>query len=177
MLKTVTFIFCIVLTSHAQTTSPLTVYLEKAEQGDAGAQFWLGAAYESGRGIKQDFAQAIKWLRKSATQGNADADWLLGQIYENGKGLPRDYAKASEWYRLACEHRPDRGGAGQGCNSLGLLYLDGDGVKRDIIAAYKYFKIAANAGNLDVAKHGMTAEEIDGAERQAEQWIEAHPDP
>jgi hypothetical protein len=176
MLRVVALIFCIVLTSLAQTMSPLAIYLEKAEQGDAGAQFWLGVAYESGRGVKQDFAQAIKWLQKSAKQGNPDADFLLGQMYEDAEGFSRDYVKASEWYRVACEHRPDHGGAGQGCNNLGLLYLDGNGVKRNIIEAYKYFKIAGTAANLDVAKSRMTADEIDHAERQTEQWIEAHPD-
>jgi TPR repeat protein len=126
----VALIFCIVLPSAGQDVSPLAIWLDKANQGDATAQFWLGAAYEkSGRGIKQDYEQAIKWLGKSAKQGNPDAEFLLGQMYENAEGFSRDYTKAAEWYRVACENRPDRGGAGQGCNQLGLLYLEGKGVK------------------------------------------------
>jgi uncharacterized protein len=122
MLRAVALCFCIALTSAAQTVSPLAIWLDKADRGDADAQFWLGAAYESGRGIKRDFAQAIKWLGKSAKQGNPDAEFLLGQMYEDAEGLPQDYVRAAESYRVACENRPDRGGTGQGCNYLGLLY-------------------------------------------------------
>jgi TPR repeat protein len=175
-MKTVSVILFISLISSAQTLSPLAVYLDKAVHGDVGAQFWLGVAYESGRGIKQDFAEAIKWLGKAAKQGNPDAEVLLGQMCEDAEGLPQDYVKAAEWYRLACENRPDRGGTGQGCNNLGLLYLDGKGVKRNTIEAYMYFKIAGIEGNLDFVKRSMTAEEIDEAERQTDQWMEAHPD-
>lgn len=84
-----------------------------------------------------------------------DAEFLLGQMYEDAEGLPQDYVKAAEWYRVACEKRPDRGGAGQGCNNLGLLYLDGNGVRRDMIEAYKYFKIAGARRNVDFAKSRM----------------------
>jgi len=44
------------------------------------------------------------------------------------------------------------------------------------IEAYKSFKIAGIEGNLDLVKRSMTAEEIDEAERQTGQWMEAHPD-
>ena len=176
MLRTVALIFCIALTSAAQTVSPLAIWLDKANQGDASAQFWLGAAYESGRGIKRDFAQAIKWLGKSAKQGNPDAEFLLGQMYEDAEGLAQDYVEAAEWYRVTCENRPDRGGAGQGCNQLGLLYLDGKGVKRNFVEAYKYFKIAGSGRNLNIVKRSMTAAEVAEADRQTEQWVETHPD-
>src|SRR5262249_1834481 len=176
MLRTVALILWFALTSSAQIMSPLARWLDKAKQGDADAQFWLGVDYESGRGIRQDFAQAIKWLLKSAKQGNADALNQLGTMYENAEGLPRDYVKAAVLYRAACEHRPDYGGAGQGCNNLGLLYLDGNGVRRDMIEAYKYFKVAGGERNLNFAKSRMTETQIAQAERQTEQWIEAHPD-
>ena len=177
MLRRVALIFCIGLTSSAQTASPLTVWLDKAVEGDASAQFWLGAAYERGDGIKQDFAQAIKWLLKSARQGNVDAKNLLGQMYEDAEGFPRDYVKAAGWYRAACEQRPDRGGAGQGCINLGLLCLDGNGVKRNMVEAYKYFKIGGSSANLNIAKSRMTAVQITEAEYQTELWFESHPDP
>ena len=56
--------------------------IEKAQQGDAGSQMWLGCAYEQGWFGKTDFAEALKWFRKSAATGNADAQNELGRMYE-----------------------------------------------------------------------------------------------
>jgi uncharacterized protein len=97
-------------------------------------------------------------------------------MYENGEGVPLDYVKAAEWYRAACEHRPDLGGAGQGCNNLGLLYLHGNGVRRDMSEAYKYFEIAGAERNVEIAKRKMTAPEAAEAQRRTKEWIESHPD-
>jgi hypothetical protein len=162
--------------AQTQTTSDVARWKNVAERGDAIAQFWLGAAYERGKGVEQEFAQALRWLAESAKQGNADAENLLGQMYEDAEGVPQDYRQAAKWYRAACEHRPDYGGAGQGCNNLGLLYLDGHGVKRNRVEAYKHFKLSNSAVNLDTVKCRMTVGEIAEAERRTERWIEAHPD-
>ncbi|MCH8098520.1 MAG: sel1 repeat family protein [Proteobacteria bacterium] len=37
-----------------------------AEQGDAEAQFNLGLMYYKGRGVPQDYAEAVKWYRLAA---------------------------------------------------------------------------------------------------------------
>ncbi|MGA9304989.1 MAG: tetratricopeptide repeat protein [Candidatus Sulfotelmatobacter sp.] len=162
--------------AQAQASSDIARSNDEAERGDARAQFWLGAAYERGKGIEQDFGQALKWLMESAKRGSADAQNLLGQMYEDAEGVPQDYRQAAKWYRAACEHRPDYGGAGQGCNNLGLLYLDGKGVKRNSVEAYKYFRLANNGVNLGTAKRRMTKVGIVDAKQRTERWIEAHPD-
>ena len=162
--------------AQAQTPSDVERWNDEAERGDARAQFWLGVAYERGKGTEQDFGQAFKWLLESAKQGNAEAQNVLGQMYQDAEGVPQDYRQAAKWYRAACEQRPDYGGAGQGCNNLGLLYLDGNGVKRNSVKAYMYFRIANSGTNLDLVKRRMTEGDIADAERLTEQWIEAHPD-
>jgi TPR repeat protein len=135
----------------------------------------MGAAYESGKGgVEQDFAQALAWLSRSANQGNADAQYLLGHMFEDAKGVPQDYAQAGRWYRAACEHRPDYGGAGQGCNSLGVLYLTGHGVKQSRVEAYKYFKLGTASEYLSAVKSQMSEAEIAEAERQASEWLSSH---
>ncbi len=68
------------------------ISLHLAEQGDADAQFSLGAMYDKGRGVPQDDAEAVKWSRKAAEQGYADAQLNLGVAYELGQGVPQDYA-------------------------------------------------------------------------------------
>jgi TPR repeat protein len=44
-----------------------------AEQGDAGAQFYLGTLYAFGRGLPQDHAAARQWFEKAAAQGDVRA--------------------------------------------------------------------------------------------------------
>jgi TPR repeat protein len=52
-------------------------FRKSAEQGHAGAQYFLGAMYEFGFGVTQDDGEAAKWYRKAAEQGNADAKMRL----------------------------------------------------------------------------------------------------
>ena len=57
-----------------------------AEKGEAEAQNTMGLACRNGRGVPQDFAQALAWFQKSAEQGNAAAQRNLGLMYAEGKG-------------------------------------------------------------------------------------------
>jgi TPR repeat protein len=137
----------------------------KAQKGDRGAQFWLGAAFEGGWFGKPDFQEALKWLRKAAAHGDPDAQVSLGQMYEEGEGVRQNYRLAAKWYRKAANHVPDLGGAGQGRNHLGLLYLDGLGVRKDCIQAYMWFSLANTETNLADAKAQMTPAQILEGER------------
>ena len=64
-----------------------------AESGDAEAQFRLGGLYDTGRGVPQDDAEAMKWYRLAADQGHAMAQHNLGGMYHLGQGVPQDYAE------------------------------------------------------------------------------------
>ena len=55
----------------------LAEFRPAAEKGDARAQFYLGEAFNKGRGEVQDFAEAANWYRKAATQNNVDAQETL----------------------------------------------------------------------------------------------------
>ena len=59
--------------------------------------------YDLGEGVKQDYAEAIKWYRLVAGQDNADAQNGLGTMYINGDGVPQDYAEALKWFQVAAE--------------------------------------------------------------------------
>ena len=65
-----------------------------AEQGNAGAQNYLGVMYEGGRGVPKDYKQAVVWYRKAADQGDASAQANLGLMYRNGLGVQRNDAEA-----------------------------------------------------------------------------------
>ena len=45
----------------------------QAEKGDAQAQYNLGVIYYFGQGVAQNYAEALKWIRKAADQGQVDA--------------------------------------------------------------------------------------------------------
>ena len=64
------------------TNTELESLRQRAEQGDASAQFSLGNAYNNGQGVPQDDAPAVSWYRKAAEQGEANAQFNLGYAYE-----------------------------------------------------------------------------------------------
>ena len=148
----------------------------KAQRGDTGSQFWLGAAYEQGWFGKTDFQEALKWFRRAAARGNADAQNSLGQMYEDGEGVKQNYVLAAKWYRKAADHVPDLGGAGQGRNNLGLLYMQGLGVPKNQVQAYMWFRLANTETNVAHAKARMTPAQVLEAERMALEWKSLHPE-
>ena len=44
-----------------------------ALQGDLKAQFNMGIIYKNGKGVTQDYAEAVKWFRLAAKQGSPEA--------------------------------------------------------------------------------------------------------
>lgn len=72
-----------------------------AEQGDSGAQQFLGGLYAFGRGVPKDFDVAARYYRLAAEQGWSEAMNNLGKAYETGQGVPRDQVEALKWYLLA----------------------------------------------------------------------------
>ena len=91
-----------------------------------------------GRGVGQNFAEAVKWYRKSAEQGNASGQWLLGMCYYYGRGVGQNYAEAVKWYRKAAEQ-----GNANAQKNLGVCYEKGLGVSKDQAEADKWFHKAA----------------------------------
>ena len=78
--------------------------LQAAAQGNAAAQFNLGVMYENGRGVRQDYAEAVRWYRQAADQGLAQAQFNLGVMYYKGHGVRQDLALAQEWLGKACQN-------------------------------------------------------------------------
>ncbi len=79
--------------------------LERAQHGEAEAQFELAKDYEGGRiGLPQDLTQAQHWYREAANQGDAFAEASLGIMYNVGKGVQRDALLAYMWLDRAVSH-------------------------------------------------------------------------
>jgi len=56
-----------------------------------------------GKGVEQNYAEAVKWNRKAAEQGHAIAQYHLGREYYTGQGIEKDLAEAVKWFRKAAE--------------------------------------------------------------------------
>jgi len=84
-----------------EATNDLPEIATLAEQGDAAAQFALGAQYATGDNVQQDYAQAVRWFSKAAEQGHVLAQATLGAYYLAGRGVPTDLSKAYFWSILA----------------------------------------------------------------------------
>ena len=129
------------------SAGPVKWCQEIAEQGNVYAQCQLGTMYEDGRGVSQDYAEAVEWYRKSAEQGYVSAQYFLGEMYHYGKGVSRDYAKAVEWYRKSAEQ-----GDTNAQYELGYMYHNGIGVSKDHTKAAEWYSKAAKGGNVRARK-------------------------
>ena len=154
-----------------------------AEQGHAEAQFLLGGMYYNGRGVQEDDAEAVTWLRKAAELGHASAQHFVGAMYANGQGVPQDDAEAVTWYRQAAEQ-------GQAAAQLGLgaMYADGRGVPQDNVEAHMWLNLAASRSSgadrelavtlrEDLATTRMTPADLREAQRLAREWHAEHQVP
>ena len=82
---------------HAQSM------MEKAQAGDAKAEYQVGWSYFTGREVPVDYKEAAKWLRQSAAQNFADAEFALGYLYEHGKGVNKNDRQAALYYAAAAK--------------------------------------------------------------------------
>jgi TPR repeat protein len=117
----------------------INVLRARAAQGDAKAQFGLACAYYRGKGVPQDYAEALRWYKMAADQGEPDAEDGLGYMYVTGRGTRQDYAEALRWYKRAAEH-----GDAKGQFDLATVYNDGIGVPPDYVEASRWFRKAAD---------------------------------
>jgi hypothetical protein len=113
-----------------------------AERGDVQAALRLGMAYERGRGVARDGAEAARWYGVAADAGEVDALYNLGTMHERAEGAARDVAEAMRWFRRAADQRD-----AQAQLNLGLLYFKGDGVQPDRDAARFWLELAAANGS------------------------------
>ena len=113
-----------------------------AEAGDPVAQHNLGAMYDQGHSVEQDYAEALRWYRLAAEQGHTQAQFNVGDMHEAGDGVPQDHFEAMRWYRLAAEQ-----GHAEAQNNLGAIYKSGLGGQQDYNEAMHWFRLAAEQGN------------------------------
>ena len=108
-----------------------------AAQGVPEAQMVLGAAYESGNGVRRNDKLAAKWYEAAADHGMTPAQSRLANFYEHGTGVDQDFKESYFWYAVAL-HDPKDPSAKE----------DREGLKR----------VAAKLGAADVADAAKIAQ-------------------
>ena len=98
--------------------------------------------YLLGRGVKQDFKEAVRLFSIMADEGSEYAQANLGLMYANGDGVKKDYKKAVYWFRKAAEQ-----GNASALTSLGFHYSNGYGVDKDHEEAMRLYRLSAEQGN------------------------------
>ena len=161
--------------NQTQTEDPLEADRLAAEQGHVIAQDSLGNMYTHGRGVPQDYSEAVRWLRLAADQGLTLAQFNLGAMYDNGEGVPLDDAEAVRWYRLAADQ-----GLAQAQYNLGAKHGNGEGVPQDYVVVHVWLNLAVSQSSgddretyvkaRDAVATRMTPEQIAEAQRLAREW-------
>lgn len=167
-------------TTSSQAQNPETAKEQSAADSPE-TQFHLGAMYENGNGVPQDYAQAAIWYRKAADQGDAKAEYRLGVLYANGLGVPQDKTQAAGLFLSAAKE-----GYAPAYALIGGAYLTGDGVPIDYAEASFWFAVAtvtesqptlakADALQLRVAGLYLSQADLSRVKERARAWIEKHP--
>ncbi len=125
------------------TPEELAEYERAATNGDPGAAFNLGLAYQR-TGDTNQATNVFKWYLASALKNYAPAEANLGYCYDFGVGVRADPQIAAKWYLEAA-----RQGNALAQYNLGKKYLSGRGVIADPKEAQKWFLRAAEQGLVE----------------------------
>lgn len=117
----------------------------------------LGWMYQTGTGVAQDDAEALRWFLIGAERGNLRSLTEVAGAYFEGRGVGYDPSAGQEWLRRAAEreHPPAMEMLAQ------ALFWGQDGAERDRSAAIGWWRKAAEAGNT-LAAHRLGLRYLEG---------------
>jgi|TARA_B100002049_G_scaffold157811_1_gene117931 TPR repeat protein len=116
-------------------------YALAAAQDYSPAQFYLGWAYDTGFGVRQNSLKAASWYLKAAEQGQVDAQINLALKYIDGRGIGKDVVQARRWLARAAQQN-----SALAQYELGKLYASNSGQKANFVEAYVWTSLAAQQG-------------------------------
>jgi localization factor PodJL len=127
----------------AAAIGPLSLRMAAAG-GDPSAEFEVAARFAEGKGVQQDFGEAVTWYKRSADHGFAVAQYRLGTLYERGLGVHADARQARTWYAKAAE-----AGNIKAMHNLAVLSASRERGSPDYTTASHWFQQAAERGLAD----------------------------
>jgi len=117
-----------------------------AAAGDVEAIFLMGTAYDEGLGVDVDYAEAVRWYRRSAAENHVLGAHNLGNTYRDGRGVDIDHATAVKWWLRAA-----RAGDATTQLRLGEAFEAGRGVEQNLDRARYWYGRSAESGNSAAA--------------------------
>jgi len=138
----------------AQADGLFDFQMKLAKKGNAEAEYKVGEMYETGFGVKEDKAEAMKWITKSADQGHETAGFKLLYWDVEKNGITKGNKAAFE----ALKTKANDGNA-QAEYYLGKMYSRGVGVKKDTGKALQWLNKAALVGVLEAERESVYARE------------------
>lgn len=136
--------------SRGEYDKAVAQWRDPALKGDADAQFNLGQAYKTGRGVKMDLNVALDWYSRAAKQGHLQASDSYGHLlHYQGKiseALPLLQASAAR-------------GEPRAQYLLATELFNGVHIEKDWIRAYALMTRASSAG---VAPASRSLAQMDG---------------
>ncbi len=163
---------CVLLGGALNGVSYSFDLLDRAQKGDAQAQFELGVCYDFGYGVYKNEVEAVVWYYLAAVLGHVEAQYFLGTCYDDGRGVDPDPKEAYSWYKRAAQ----KGHPGAQFN-LGVSYFNGEGVARNVVEAYAWLLISATYGDPDASRAladvaaSLNPEQISAAQSKATLWV------
>jgi TPR repeat protein len=122
-----------------------------AENGIPAAQVVLAGKYAEGRGVPQNYPEAVRLLEQAAFH---EGEWMkanpfvqrarmtLGDMYQTGKGAAKSPETAVKCYRLSADD-----GYADAEFKMGEAYVKGLGVPQSDSEGANYYRSAAEQGN------------------------------
>ena len=74
---------------------------ERAQNGNADAQYQMAIRYKDGTGVQANDETAAKWFLAAAAQSHADAQYWAGVYTYHGRGTAMDRPRARQWLENA----------------------------------------------------------------------------
>jgi TPR repeat protein len=146
-------------------------YRLSSDQGNGFAQNDLGAMYQHGDGVLQDYEEAARLYRLGAEKGYMVAQSNLAAMYYKDRGVRQDVREAFRLETLAAEQN-----FGLAQRMLGIMYMDGTGIPQDYVQAHKWLNLSNAQGDKEagvlrdeLAKR-MTLDQIAEAQKLAREW-------
>eukprot|EP00736_Rhodelphis_marinus_P001881 Rmarinus@m.28013 len=136
------------------------------------AQYFLGECYYHGSGgVKQEYAEAVKWFRRAVQRGEVHACDALGQCYEKGHGVKQDAEEALRCWLEAADK-----GFVKSQLLLARAYAHGlSNIKTDIEKAVYWYRRAAENGfaeaQLAVGVCCRLGEGVPRDDMEAQVWL------
>jgi TPR repeat protein len=118
-----------------------TRWFRRAARTSAPAMAEIGHLCATGKGVPQDYNQAVSWYHKAIAADGRSGRYELGLLYEQGFGVPQDRDKAMELYYAVAAINSDAR------SRLLTLYEANLDVPADPENAIAWYRKAAESGN------------------------------